>query len=427
MNDLEPRLGGFMAMPPPFLREGYNPDEPIMIGSSDDEDELGHRPAGPGRGTIAEQRARLHNNRTGTPIPRALENGLRIMSPPPPVPNPYPAHWHRRPDWPHLHQHHQNHHQSIQQRLAHINVLRSPEGLRRLLNGHENVGRILNLMFPGMGGDQQPQQPAREAEYDVRMTHARAKPRIGFSYDFAPDEEEENADTAKASAVRTRTTIVIPDSPPLQPVDRKGKGRAKTPLELEDILDLESGDWVEPSASASTSASSSASTSTSPKSKKRRAVETIEILSDEEEEAELEVVEQSTVLVCASCQRPLRMGGARLWALRCGHVIDSRCYRKLGERPIVHEDEPASVPVPAPEVVASRPHKRRRTSGGRRAKAKPVVVAPPPVVEPHQAEILEWRCPVSKCGRAHWSERMVTGAKSVWQPMKETGAVGVFV
>ncbi|QRV90396.1 hypothetical protein RhiJN_18414 [Ceratobasidium sp. AG-Ba] len=29
---------------------------------------------------------------------------------------------------------------------------------------------------------------------DVRMTHARAKPRIGFSYDFAPDEEEENAD-----------------------------------------------------------------------------------------------------------------------------------------------------------------------------------------------------------------------------------------
>ncbi|KAG8725363.1 hypothetical protein FRC09_001167 [Ceratobasidium sp. 395] len=430
--------------------EGQNAEEPIMIGSSDEEDDdepvmtgLGIRDE---RRTLEELRTRLLNGRRGTPIPRAREDGLRIMSPPPAVPPlPLHAHFHRRADWPHPHQHPHHHAlQDIQQRLA--------SGIRndvwQRLIGPDRVGRFLGMMFgpngygAGAGGAGGP--GAREVEeYDTRMTHARAKPRIGFTYDFAPDEEDE--DQPKKPAVRTRTTIIIPDSPPTKPVDRKGKGRA-----IDEVLDLESDEWNQ-DVGASTSAGGSASGSTiaSPPRKKRKTVEVVEVLSDDDEFEILEEEEETqaeskvqTVLVCAGCRRPLRMGGDRLWALRCGHMIDSRCYRQLGERPIVPEDIPVLVPDPEPEPVATtttstststsgRGKKKRRGGGGGKSRAKgkttAPVAAPPPAPVPYVAETIEWTCPVFKCGRVHWSERVVTGGTSAWQPMKDTGAVGVFV
>ncbi|KAG9095271.1 hypothetical protein FRC06_009967 [Ceratobasidium sp. 370] len=402
--------------------EGQNAEEPIMIGSSDEEDEgederpLAHMHFGPGRGTIAEQRVRLHNNRTGTPIPHAHENGLRIMSPPPPLPQHALHHFHRRPDWPHPH--HQ-HIQAIHQRLA-ASGIRPPEVLQRLI-GHDRVGRLLGLVFgpyaaeqPGQANGQN-QGPNQNQEYDVRMTHARAKPRIGFSYDFVPDEDEEASAgvETKAPAVRTRTTIIIPDSPPSRPVDRKGKGRA-----VDEVLDLESDEW---------------NASPGP------AVEIVEVLSDDEMDTDkasepqvttqvIEPEKVQTVLVCASCRRPLRMGGDRLWALRCGHMIDSRCYRKLAERLIVPEDVPMLEAEPVEETTT---RKKRRRTGGRggktKGKGKAATLAAPAPPVPRVAETLEWVCPVNMCGRVHWSERVVTGGKSAWQPMKETGAVAVFV
>ncbi|KAG8700238.1 hypothetical protein FRC09_006091 [Ceratobasidium sp. 395] len=202
------------------------------------------------------------------------------------------------------------------------------------LVGPDRVGRFLGMMFgpngygAGAGGAQGP--GARQVEeYDTRMTHARAKPQIGFTYDFAPDEEDE--DQVKKPAVRTRMTIIIPDLPPIQPVE--GKGRA-----IEEVLDLESDEWNQDiGASATTSAGGSASGSTiaaPPRKKRKTAVEVIEVLSnddefeieEEEEETQAESKVQ-TVLVCAGCRRPLRMGGDWLWTLRCGHMIDSRCYR----------------------------------------------------------------------------------------------------
>ncbi|KAG8739451.1 hypothetical protein FRC10_005624 [Ceratobasidium sp. 414] len=422
--------------------EGQNAEEPIMIGSSDEEDEgederpLAHMHLGPGRGTIAEQRARLHNNRTGTPIPRAPENGLRIMSPPPLPQLGHLHHFHRRPEWPHPH--HQHLH-TLHQRLA-ASGIRPPEVLQRLI-GHDRVGRLLGLVFgPAYAAEQQgqgngPNQgPNQNQEYDVRMTHARARPRIGYSFDFAPDEDEEAsaAVETKAPAVRTRTTIIIPDSPPTQPVDRKGKGRA-----VDEVLDLESDEW---NASPGPGPSTSVSVSSPPrKRRKRQAVEIVEVLSDDDMDTDkaseprtmaqpIEPEKVQTVLVCASCRRPLRMGGDRLWALRCGHMIDSRCYRKLAERPIVPEDVPMVDAEPVEETTTRK--KKRRATGGRAGKAKgkgkaaaPAVPAPP---VPRVAETLEWACPVNVCGRVHWSERVVTGATNVWQPMKETGAVGWF-
>lgn len=200
-----------------------------------------------------------------------------------------------------------------------------------------------------------PQRPPVE-EFDVRMTHASAKPRIGYTYDFAPDEEdEENAEAKPATPhVRTRTTIIIPDSPPLRPVDRKGKGRARTEDLETDVIDI--SDDPDPSTYAESSTmspgSSSSQTKSKSKSKKREREHEppqviVEVLSDDESDnasgsgSGMSSVQSSqsaqpermqTVLVCASCRRPLRIGGDRLWALRCGHMIDSRCYRKIAER-----------------------------------------------------------------------------------------------
>jgi len=281
----------------------------------------------------------------------------------------------------------------------------------------------------------------------VRMTHASVKPRIGDSYDFAPDEDEEETMESTATEtkpfaphVRTRTTIIIPDSPPLRPVDRKGKGRARDE-DLDEVWDLEADDWIAPHNNG-TSVSTPGSSSSRGKKRKRQAVEIVEVLSDDESDSEsghasastatsaassqsVKPEKMQTVLVCASCRRPLRTGGDKLWALRCGHMIDSRCYRKLAEQPASPDDIVAANEEAVVDEGQGKSKRRRKASGGR-SKGKGKDKAPAPVL-PKVVETHEWACPVSNCRRTHWSERVVTGSVSVWQPMKETGAIGVFV
>ncbi|KAG8722469.1 hypothetical protein FRC09_006236 [Ceratobasidium sp. 395] len=188
-------------------------------------------------------------------------------------------------------------------------------------------------------------------EYSTDMTHSRPKPQAGFTYNFSPDED--------SLTVRTRTIIDTPKSPGARPVDRKGKGRAvEAPL---------------PTATTSGSV-------LAPPTKKRRRepVRMVEILSDESD-----TEQRPPILVCAMCRRPLRMGGDRLWALRCGHMIDSPCYRRLAESPIVQEE--------ASDML------------------------------------VEWCCPVRRCRRTHWSECVKVGGEWSWQPLKNAGAIAVFV
>ncbi|KAG8718530.1 hypothetical protein FRC08_005086 [Ceratobasidium sp. 394] len=330
--------------------------EPIVIRSSSDEEDEGgdERPSarmdlGPGRGAIAERRARPYNRRLIRPMIRA------------------PA-----------------------------------EDQHGPANGqNQNLGR--------------------NQEYDVRMTHARAKPRIGFSFDFTPDEDEEASDAAvtKPSPVRIRTTIIIPDSPPSRPVDRKGKKRA-----MDEVLDLE---LEERNQSVGSGPSASASVSSPPRKKRKPEAAVKEVIEILEPGAEADTTRENkvrTVLVCVSCRRPLRMDGV-LWALRCGHMIDSRCYPKLAERPV-----PEGTPMLDAEPSAAEATIRRRrlpTAGGwgEKGKGKGKAAAPP---VPHVAKTVEWACPVAMCGRTHWSElRVANDGTSVWEPMKETGAVRAFV
>ncbi|KAG8721090.1 hypothetical protein FRC09_008492 [Ceratobasidium sp. 395] len=197
-----------------------------------------------------------------------------------------------------------------------------------------------------------PNRPAPvPEEYCTEMTHSRPKPREGFTFDFSPDEDD--------LSVRTRTVIETPKSPQMRPVDRKGKGRAVQA----------------PIPTSCTPASASVPPS---KRRKRNPVEMVEILSDESD-----TERQPPVLVCAMCRRPLRMGGDRLWALRCGHMIDSPCYRELAESPIVQEEGSET--------------------------------------------LVDWRCPVRRCRRTHWSECVKVKDEWTWQPLKNAGAVAVFV
>jgi hypothetical protein len=174
----------------------------------------------------------------------------------------------------------------------------------------------------------------------------------------------------------------------------------------------------------------------------------------------------SSLLVCAKCLDPLILNAAllsdeapfkRVWALRCGHLIDEKCLNDLGTPPTQEEEASISVDrkgkgkanillpsmpygesmpeyvVPEPTPIRSRlrsshsnssalpspapgrfptatifeddltnlSKKRRRISGNNK-KSK---------VE----EEFEWKCPVASCGLVHVSVKV----GGVWGPEKQ--------
>ena len=175
----------------------------------------------------------------------------------------------------------------------------------------------------------------------------------------------------------------------------------------------------------------------------------------------------SSLLVCAKCLDPLILNAGllseeapfkRVWALRCGHMIDEKCLNELGTPPTQVEEASISVdrkgkgkanmlqpsmpygasmpeyvvPEPTPTIrsrlrssnssssalsssmpgrfpnaatfeddVTSPPKKRRRVSGNNK-KSK---------VEKE----FEWKCPVASCGLVHVSVKV----GGVWGPEKQ--------
>ena len=170
----------------------------------------------------------------------------------------------------------------------------------------------------------------------------------------------------------------------------------------------------------------------------------------------------SSLLVCAKCLDPLSLNASllseeapfkRVWALRCGHLIDEKCLNELGTPPIQEESffldrkgkGKASMLAPSmpygesvPEyVVPAQPaptirsrlrsshlnsspapgrtatattfeydlanSKRRRVSGGNKNRKSKV------------EEEFEWKCPVAGCGLVHASVKV----GGVWGPEKQ--------
>lgn len=113
-------------------------------------------------------------------------------------------------------------------------------------------------------------------------------------------------------------------------------------------------------------------------------------------------------LACCNCPEPLRISSAmrddndRIWALRCGHLVDERCLKTLvrAETPEPNEEEDEA---PAP--------KRARKS--RKNKKTPAT----PVFLPEHT----WKCPT--CKRQHTTQYI----DGEWKQKPGAGAVQIFV
>ncbi|CAE6458336.1 unnamed protein product [Rhizoctonia solani] len=228
-----------------------------MMGSSDDEED-----------NIQHRRTRRLGGPQGTPIPRrAPERGLRIFSPPPPNP-PVPF--------------------GVLRALPLFDEIGLDQHeLMRLLLDRPIVPRVFAPIARSRPPEPEP-EPYDQPEGEEKVAPARARVPLKF-----------------------KRTIEIPDSPPPETIDHKGKGKAK-------VEDVEPEDLVLSDA---------------------RHKEVIEIYSDDEDMGSsiasssqptlAPATKITSVLIYAGCRRPLRTGGDRLWALRCGHMIDSRCYNAL--------------------------------------------------------------------------------------------------
>ncbi|KAF5327051.1 hypothetical protein D9619_005006 [Psilocybe cf. subviscida] len=179
-------------------------------------------------------------------------------------------------------------------------------------------------------------------------------------------------------------------------------------------------------------------------------------------------VQVTSSLVCARCTEPLVLNAAmaeeeaalrRIWALRCGHMIDERCLNEIGQPPEqAAEDAPVKVdrkgkgkakaapspssplnaePAPAPpthdpETGGIRSRLRSRITAT--ASALYAMVDPSPAQLPTATEgppprkkrrvanrkpkvegTFAWACPVASCRREHVSVRI----DGVWGPERE--------
>ena len=123
-------------------------------------------------------------------------------------------------------------------------------------------------------------------------------------------------------------------------------------------------------------------------------------------------------LACANCTEALLVSSAyrtpsdRVWALRCGHLVDQRCLEVLSAPKTATEDAsvrrgpPGGLPIMGTEsVVVTR-------GRGKRAR----VTKPPPPAE------YRWSCPVEGCGRTHVSVQVGEG----WTQKEDEGARQVY-
>ncbi|KAI6099746.1 hypothetical protein F5141DRAFT_1219086 [Pisolithus sp. B1] len=190
-----------------------------------------------------------------------------------------------------------------------------------------------------------------------------------------------------------------------------------------------------------------------------------------------------SALACAHCHDPLFLGASdvgddrdqrRLWGLRCGHLLDGKCIKKLmqpmstadtklvdsssdvkGKRKMDPDASPMSsldqqntegaaiestnsirsrlrshnsvpgpllnsqLPVPQSDPSPQYAGIRGRSRAGRRGKGKGKAQATVPAI----SAVHEWSCPVSGCGRVHVS--VLVGGQ--WIMDEKKGAIAVFV
>ncbi|KIY65984.1 hypothetical protein CYLTODRAFT_491874 [Cylindrobasidium torrendii FP15055 ss-10] len=231
-------------------------------------------------------------------------------------------------------------------------------------------GGYQNFMFGGGVRDQ--------IHYKPEFTHPNP-PAPGFTFDFAP--------TPASISISAQNPIVLNES-----------GAANEPIVIYDD---------EETPVASTSAGAGPSNVPS---------------------------EPSVSLVCAHCNDKLLMGingdaeterRYRVWALRCGHMLDGKCMDALSFPSV--DDEPSD--SVQDEVVVDRKGKgkavARRSSRWRAS--NPAATLAGFFFQGKGKEsndVHEWHCPVGDCGHKHRSVKK----EGKWAPDKEgMGAIAVYV
>ncbi|ADV23584.1 hypothetical protein I305_01581 [Cryptococcus gattii E566] len=117
-------------------------------------------------------------------------------------------------------------------------------------------------------------------------------------------------------------------------------------------------------------------------------------------------------LICAKCESALLVSESyrspedKIYALRCGHLIDQRCLDDLVTPRTPHEL--ASVDR-HPEMLDEPPTKKRKSS--RKPKKMEKI--------PHE---YKWTCPVEGCGQKHTSSEL----RGAWMNTEGEGAIAVF-
>ncbi|KAJ3513356.1 hypothetical protein NMY22_g15063 [Coprinellus aureogranulatus] len=189
-----------------------------------------------------------------------------------------------------------------------------------------------------------------------------------------------------------------------------------------------------------------------------------------------EEIKMNTLLVCARCNEPLVLNSGltgpdatnrRIWALRCGHLIDGKCLAEIGQPTIITNDrkgkgkakeeipygqedpalsatnaslnqDDAVDPTPDPPSTSIRSRLRSHTSAastaastgdphhppatstgsGSAASSRKRKRAPTKATSNKKPKVeaeFEWKCPVPTCNRVHVSVKM----NGVWGPEKE--------
>jgi hypothetical protein len=155
--------------------------------------------------------------------------------------------------------------------------------------------------------------------------------------------------------------------------------------------------------------------------------------------------EKSNRGICPSCRQKLVTNGSdedgnRIYGLRCGHMIDARCFKRLTRPgnglPVVdrkgkgkaredyYESDGGNQPQPGGSgspyqlrnrTAAQRETVRKKPAKGRRGKKRGPVIT---------AQHL-WKCPLFSCQMAHMSVQYDDNDE--WMQDKERGAIAMFV
>lgn len=122
------------------------------------------------------------------------------------------------------------------------------------------------------------------------------------------------------------------------------------------------------------------------------------------------VPQREHILRCANCPKPLLLSSAyrspedTVWVLRCGHMIEQSCLRKVSQPA---EVDPAIALADAEAMIAG-PGKRKRNR-----------------TTPRKSRSHVWHCPVEFCGRPHIS---VEGQAPLygWSQHEQEGALQLY-